>query len=95
MSFMDGKPFVATKQHLEADWYGGANGKYFRCVLCGHRFLLGDIVRFQYTNDVPDAGGNPLVCIKCDGTKEQIVAKMREKMNAMMESMWFFSRIRV
>jgi hypothetical protein len=72
MSFTDGKPWTASKQDCQLPWHGG-----FRCKLCGKKFVAGDIVRWQYTNDTAGAGGNPLVCVKCDGTKEAIIERMK------------------
>lgn len=77
MSFTDGKPRYATKRELGANWSGGKPGEFFRCSLCGYKFQLDDYWRWQYTNDVSGAGGNPMVCEKCDGTKEEIVAKYK------------------
>lgn len=77
MSFTDGKPRRATEHDLKARWSGGKPGDFFRCCLCGYKFQLGDYWRWQYTNDTSGAGGNPMVCEKCDGTKEEIVAKFR------------------
>lgn len=76
MSFLDGKPRVATEETIKMPWCGNKQGKYFRCGLCGHRFKVGDVWRCQFTNDTPGAGGNPFICESCDGTKEEIVAKL-------------------
>ena len=78
MGFIDGKPFIATKEHCSLHWGGRKDGGHFRCFYCGHKFVEGDTVRWQFTNDVKSAGGNPFVCQKCDGTKEEIVAKILE-----------------
>jgi hypothetical protein len=78
VSFTDGKPWVATENDCKASWMGAKNGKLFCCFLCCYKFVPGDVVRWQYTNDVPGAGGNPLVCQSCDGTKDQIVEKMKQ-----------------
>lgn len=56
---------IATKEECSAPWSGGKAGKYFRCGFCGHRFKVGDKWRGLYTNDMRDAGGNPLVCEDC------------------------------
>ena len=69
-------PFTATEDDCRAGWSGGKEGKHFKCGLCGYRFAAGDTVRWQYTNDVQGAGGNPLVCVNCDGSKEKIVEKI-------------------
>lgn len=76
MSFADRKPFVATKDHCVLAWNG--NKKNFRCGLCGYKFKVGDTVRWEFTNDVEGAVGNPLLCIKCDRPRDVIVHKMIE-----------------
>ena len=75
--WIHGEPQVATAEDCKLSWRGKRDGKGFACTLCGHRFVAGDYWRFQYTNDIPGAGGNPMVCGRCDGTKEQIVARMK------------------
>lgn len=93
MTFTDGKPWTATEKDCKAPWSGGKNGSRFRCALCGYRFKVGDRVRWQFTNDIKGAGGNPLVCKSCDGTKEEIVAQVRAGYAAMKEDkMWWFRR---
>jgi hypothetical protein len=88
--FTNGKPWIATEADCKVSWGGGANGSRFRCHLCGHRFKPGDQVRWQYTNDTPGAGGNPLVCKDCDGTKEEIVEKMKAMYAEAKGRMWWF-----
>lgn len=92
MSFTDGKPFTVTADDLRMPWGGGRSGEYFRCYLCGHRFVVGDVARWQYTNDTPGAGGNPMVCQSCDGTKEQIVEKWKQMHAEQKGRMWWFCR---
>jgi hypothetical protein len=92
MSFTDGKPFVATEEDLKRPWMGGKRGEYFRCFLCGHRFVPGDVVRWQFTNDIPGAAGNPLVCKACDGTKDEVVAKWKAMHSEVNGRMWWFCR---
>jgi hypothetical protein len=92
MSFTDGKPFKATEADCQANWEGGSKGIFFRCYLCGHKFVPGDIVRWQHTNDVPGAGGNPMVCKDCDGTKEEIVAKWKAMYAEAKGRMWHFTK---
>jgi hypothetical protein len=67
MSFTDGKPHVVTHEDLTRPWSGHTDGSHFRCYLCGHRFKVGDVFRWQFTNNVKGAGGNPFVCERCDG----------------------------
>lgn len=94
MPFTDGKPFTVLKEDLKRPWSGGRNGEHFRCYLCGYRFKERDTVRWQFTNDVPGAAGNPLVCQNCDGTKEEIVAKWKQMISDAKERMWWFTRFR-
>jgi hypothetical protein len=89
-NFTRGKPFVVTADDCAKRWSGGKNGIYFRCYLCGHKFQPGDVARWQYTNDIPGAGGNPMVCADCDGTKEEIVAKFRAMHEESKGRMWWF-----
>ena len=46
MSFTDEKPRIATNELINK--YGGQSekGKYFRCHLCGHKFIDGDYFRW-------------------------------------------------
>jgi hypothetical protein len=63
MSFLNGKPFIATEEHVKSKWGGG-----FHCKLCGHKFAVDDTVRFIYANGNGSNGsGNFLVCQECDG----------------------------
>lgn len=76
-NFTDGKPWIATEADCKARWSGGKDGKYFRCHLCGYKFKVGDRIRWQYTNNIPHAGGNPLVCEKCDTSEEDVIAEWK------------------
>lgn len=69
MSFTDQKPHVVTKEHLASKWGGYPAKTYFRCRMCGHRFVEGDVFRWVYTNGLTGGryGGNPIVCAACDG----------------------------
>jgi hypothetical protein len=67
MSFTDQKPWIATEKDCALNWGGGGKGARFRCGLCGYKFKPGDTVRWQFTNNIPHYGGNPLVCSTCDG----------------------------
>jgi len=75
MSFTDGKPWIATEKDCKLNWGGH---QCFCCYLCGHRFRPGDTVRWQFTNNIKGAGGNPLVCASCDGDKEKIIERMKD-----------------
>jgi len=90
MSFTDEKPRVATKKDLKTNWSCGKPGEYFRCTLCGYKFQISDYWRWQYTNDIPGAGGNPMVCKDCDGTKEEIVLKLKQMKHEFKTKYWWF-----
>ena len=66
----------------------------FRCNLCGYKFRVGDKYRFIATCGIKDvAGGNPLVCEKCDNTDNEIYAKwnaMHEEWKKVKEKFWWF-----
>ena len=90
--FTNQRPFVVTEKDCQKPWSGGKNGIYFRCYLCGHKFAPGDTARWQYTNDVRGAGGNPFVCVSCDGTKEEVIAKWLAMHREADGRMWWFCR---
>jgi hypothetical protein len=93
-TWTNGKPFTATHEHCHVmRWSCGKPGEKFRCALCGHKFVPGETVRWQYTNDTPGAGGNPFVCQSCDGGREAIIAAIitrREELIAPRN--WWFRR---
>lgn len=85
------QPQTATEEHLRLRWLGGRDGKYFRCCMCGYKFKLGDYWRWVYTNDMQGAGGNPIVCERCDGP--DIRERWKAKCTAFYsEANWFFNR---
>ena len=90
--FTDQKPKIATKKDCEMEWSGGKNGKYFRCYMCGYKFVEGDYWRWVYTNDIPDAGGNPLVCKECDGP--DVRERWRTHKKELRTKYWWVNRIR-
>jgi len=70
---------------------GGKNGKYFKCALCGHEWKLDEVVRWVYTNDMKDAGGNPFVCVDCDGDDvRERWAKMCQEWREIKKKFWYF-----
>ena len=91
--FTDGKPRTATAEECTAPWAGGRAGKYFRCAFCGYKFLEGDYWRWIYTNDTPNAGGNPSTCKDCDtGDRQSMIAKWEALWREAKGRMWWFTR---
>ena len=92
-SFANGERQITTAKHCQLAWGGGEKGKYFRCGLCGYKFVEGDGWRFLYTNDIPGAGGNPLVCDNCFVTKEEARKQwvlMVAQFKSMKTKYWYF-----
>jgi len=74
MSFTDQKARIATEKDCQARWGGEGPGVEFRCYICGHKFIPGDIWRWVYSAgrtfqvDGKTCGLiNFLVCSTCDG----------------------------
>jgi hypothetical protein len=80
MSKLFGPLRPATQKDVKARWSCGRPGERFRCYMCGHKFVVGDLWRAVYTNDTPGAGGNPLVCESCDSPdiKERWIERSEE-----------------
>ena len=74
----NGKPFQVTSKHTKIGYWGGSPDGRMRRGLCGKKFSVDDTARWQYTNDTSGAGGNPFVCVSCDGSKEKIVSRIKE-----------------
>ena len=93
MSFTDQKPFIATKRDCGLRWSGGENGRNFRCYLCGHKFIPGDVVRWVFTNHVKEVGGNPLVCEVCNDTNEKVIEKWKKLIEDFRsDKFWWFRK---
>ena len=92
MSFTDGESWIATEVDCGRAWSGGSKGKYFRCYFCGHKFKSGDTVRWQFTNDIAGAGGNPLVCLKCDDGPEKVIEKWKQMHKEYRDDKWWWFR---
>lgn len=88
--FTNQKPFTVTDKDLRASWSGGKNGIFFRCGLCGYRFQIGDTARWVFTNNVPGAPGNPLVCQRCDG--DDVIDRWKAKWKVFESSEWWWFR---
>ena len=77
--FTDQKTFIVTEDHMKTKWGGREASIKFRCGLCGDRFKVGDKVRWQYTNDIPGAGGNPFICEHCDTGPDDVRRRWKER----------------
>lgn len=88
--FLKGVPWIADEADCQTSWSGGKNGKYFRCYLCGHKFIPGDRVRVVYSNNTP-AHGNPKVCENCDAGDEEVLAEWQRMHNEAKTKYWWFS----
>ncbi len=91
--FTDGKPWTVSEDDVHVPWGCGKDGKFFRCGFCGHRFVAGDTARWVYTNDIPEACGNPLVCAGCDAPREELVERWKAMWEETRGRMWWFSRV--
>ena len=69
----------ATAEQCQANWCCAGPGVAFRCGFCGHKFVEGDLFRALYTNDLPDAGGNPFVCRECNAETSELRKRWQEK----------------
>lgn len=89
-SWTDGKPLKAAEEHLKAPWNGEANGKRFRCYLCGYKFKKGNTWRWVYSNR---AGiSNLIVCRTCDCDTEDVLNKweqMHKELKEAKEKFWW------
>jgi hypothetical protein len=87
-----------TEKNVNLPWGGGANGKWFRCYFCGHRFVIGDKFRSIFTNAKDEhntPGGNPLTCEKCfadfDGV-DGLKAEWRRMHDVLKAKFWWANR---
>lgn len=97
MSFTNGKPWIATEEDVSAKWNCRKPGQDFRCAWCGHRFAVGDTVRWVYTNgggpETKGVGGNPFICAACDGPREVILERLRALLaEYKTDRFWWFRR---
>ena len=91
---LDGKQHVADAATCKT-W---SKHRRFACALCGHDFTPGDTFRFILTNtrqcnDLGVPGGNPFVCAACDGTNEEVYAKLvngEKEWKAIKNKWWWF-----
>ncbi len=101
MSFTDQKPFPVTEEHIQASWSGKRAAKgatthpLFRCAWCGHRFKVGDVARWVFTNcageETKGIAGNPFICSTCDGPRAEILARLRVALaEVSADRFWWF-----
>jgi len=96
ISLFNGKLIEVTQKWLDAPW----NGR-FRCYFCGHKFRLGEKFRGIFTNNIKSAGGNPLVCEKCNTDDEKLCREWVEmnlewrKITTDKKWWWFMRRDRI
>lgn len=67
---------VITKEHLKLPWSGHKDN--FFCQFCGNNFKEGGEFRMVFTNDMPTAGGNPLICKDCFDKNGETLEASRE-----------------
>lgn len=102
MSFTDQKPFTVTDEHIHARWSGRRVAKdatthpLFRCAWCGHRFKVGDVARWVFTNcsgeETKGISGNPFICAPCDGPRLEILRRLREAHEEFRAERWWWFR---
>jgi len=83
--FTNQKPFQVDAEDIARPWSGGKNGKYFRCYLCGHRFVVGDTARWQDSKH-----GSFFVCSACDGPKDETIQKWIDMKTEYAVRFWWF-----
>lgn len=90
VSWHNRQPFTVTAEMIGRPWCGYRDGRAFRCALCGRRFVAGDAARWIFTNDGKGQSGNPFVCSKCDGTDEDVRARLQQLIDdANADRMWW------
>lgn len=84
-NWLRGEWTTVTQEQTKIAWGGGKNGRYFRCMFCGHKFKANDEFRAIFTNckslderGIP--GGNPLTCRTCNpsGELEEMYEKWKQ-----------------
>lgn len=66
--------FTVEEEHLKQPWLGGRNGIYFRCMMCGHRFEVGDHCKWYLVKATDThledgtqvSAPNVMVCAECE-----------------------------
>ena len=92
------QPFAATEDDVKARW--GSRSGLFRCAICGHRFQVGDLARWFYTNSAEvhkTVRGNPFVCGDgSHGSDDEVTAKlvaMGQEVNELRKQYWWFFKM--
>lgn len=85
---------TATEEQAKARWLGGKPGEHFRCCFCGTPLKAGDKFRVVYSNGTAGAGGNPLVCEKCNADTPTLLERWKAKHELAKTEMWWFFRER-
>jgi hypothetical protein len=85
-SFTDQKPRTATEADLLAPWSG--HPRNFRCYLCGHRFKVGDVWRWVFSDGRRVM--NFLTCEKCDGP--DVLDRFADEVKRVKDSFWWMDR---
>lgn len=88
MSFTDQKQRTATEADCKAKWGCGKPGERFRCFLCGHKFVPGDLWRWVYAGDLGFT--NFMVCDNCDG--DDVRERWRERNQEYMSDRYWALR---
>jgi len=86
MSFTDQKPRIATAEDTKAPWGGKKNGEWFRCYLCGHRFVEGDYWRWVYGKETINFN----VCKSCDG--DDVRERFKEHVDKCKKIFWWWRK---
>jgi hypothetical protein len=84
----------ATANDLLGRWGGGKPGERFRCYLCGHKFVEGEMWRSVYANGTKDHDGkvglgNFLVGACCDAPDDVLLAKWRDAHEELDRRFWW------
>lgn len=73
-----------TEEILKLPWKGHRDGRWFRCHLCGTRFVIGDGFRAIFSN-FPGSpfNGNPLIhnppCVSEEMSDKEILVELAER----------------
>jgi hypothetical protein len=91
--FTNGRLRIATEDDVQTNWGSHGIGRAFRCCLCGHKFKVGDVWRWVYTNSsyLKGVKGNAFICQGCDMSDEAIIQALHVRYEVLMdEEFWWF-----